>query len=51
MIKIFKKHLSFLIKKIFSEEIEKELILKAKNLSIKNQKKKKKKNFSKKKHT
>jgi len=41
MIKIFKKYLSFLIKKIFSEEIEKELILKAKNLSIKNQKKKK----------
>ena len=41
MIKIFKKYLSLLIKKIFSEEIEKELILKAKNLSIKNQKKKK----------
>ena len=46
MIKIFKKHLSLLIKKIFSEEIEKELILKAKNLSIKNQKKKKIKNLS-----
>jgi len=43
MIKIFKKQLSLLIKKIFSEEIEKELILKAKNLSIKNQKKKKNK--------
>ena len=43
MIKIFKKHVSLLIKKIFSEEIEKELILKAKNLSIKNQKKKNKK--------
>ena len=46
MIKIFKKYLSLLIKKIFSEEIEKELILKAKNLSIKNQKKKKIKNLS-----
>ena len=46
MIKIFKKQLSLLIKKIFSEEIEKELILKAKNLSIKNQKKKKIKNLS-----
>tara|TARA_B110000971_G_scaffold218089_1_gene256205 strand:- start:1131 stop:2054 length:924 start_codon:yes stop_codon:yes gene_type:complete len=46
MIKIFKKLLSLLIKKIFSEEIEKELILKAKNLSIKNQKKKKIKNLS-----
>ena len=46
MIKIFKKHVSLLIKKIFSEEIEKELILKAKNLSIKNQKKKKIKNLS-----
>ena len=46
MIKIFKKHVSLLIKKIFSEEIEKELILKAKNLSIKNQQKKKIRNLS-----
>ena len=46
MIKIFKKLLSILIKKIFSEEIKKKLILKAKNLSIKNQKKKKIKNLS-----
>ena len=41
MIMIFKKFLINLIKKIFSEEIEKELILKAKILSIKNKKKKK----------
>ena len=32
MIKILKKCLAHLVKKIFSEEIEKELILKAKNL-------------------
>ena len=46
MIKIFKKLLSLLIKKIFSEEIEKELILKAKNLSQKNKQIKKLKNLS-----
>ena len=43
---IFKKFLINLIKKIFSEEVEKELILKAKILSIKNKKKKKIKNLS-----
>ena len=46
MIKIFKKYLSNIIKKVFSEEIEKELILKAKNLSKKNKQIKKLKNLS-----
>ena len=46
MIKIFKKYLSNIIKKVFSEEIEKELILKAKNLSQKNKQIKKLKNLS-----
>ena len=36
MIKILKKYLSFVIKRIFDEEIQKELILKAKLLSVKN---------------
>ena len=36
MIKILKKYLSFVIKRIFDEEIQKELILKAKILSVKN---------------
>ncbi len=46
MIKILKECLAHLVKKIFSEEIEKELILKAKILSIKNQKKNKIKDLS-----
>ena len=46
MIKIFKRYLSNIIKKVFSEEIEKELILKAKNLSQKNKQIKKLKNLS-----
>ena len=36
MIKILKKYLSFVIKRVFDEEIQKELILKAKLLSLKN---------------
>ena len=36
MIKILKKYLSFVIKRVFDEEIQKELILKAKLLSVKN---------------
>ena len=36
MIKILKKYLSLLVKRIFDEEIQKELILKAKVLSLKN---------------
>jgi len=36
VIKILKKYLSFVIKRIFDEEIQKELILKAKILSVKN---------------
>jgi len=36
VIKILKKYLSFVIKRIFDEEIQKELILKAKLLSVKN---------------
>ena len=36
MIKILKKYLSFVIKRVFNEEIQKELIIKAKLLSVKN---------------
>ena len=36
MIKILKKYLSFVIKRVFNEEIQKELIIKAKLLSLKN---------------
>jgi len=36
VIKILKKYLSFVIKRVFDEEIQKELILKAKLLSLKN---------------
>ena len=36
MIKTLKKYLSFVIKRVFDEEIQKELILKAKLLSVKN---------------
>ncbi|MDA9616027.1 hypothetical protein N9S20_01520 [Candidatus Pelagibacter sp.] len=43
---MLKKYLIYLIKNFFSEEIEKELILKAKILSIKNQYKKRIKNIS-----
>ena len=46
MIKILKKYLSFIIKKIFDEEIQKKLILKAKLLSLKNRHIKKIKNLS-----
>lgn len=46
MIKILKKYLSFVIKRVFDEEIQKELILKAKLLSLKNNKLKKIKNLS-----
>ena len=46
MIKILKKYLSFLIKRIFDEEIQKELILKAKVLSLKSKNLKKIKDLS-----
>ena len=36
MIKILKKYLSFVFKRVFNEEIQKELILNAKLLSLKN---------------
>jgi len=36
VIKILKKYLSFVIKRVFNEEIQKELIIKAKLLSVKN---------------
>jgi len=36
VIKILKKYLSFVIKRVFNEEIQKELIIKAKLLSLKN---------------
>jgi hypothetical protein len=36
VIKILKKYLSFVIKRVFDDEIQKELILKAKLLSVKN---------------
>ena len=46
MIKILKKYLSFIFKKVFDEEVQKELILKAKLLSSKNKNLKKIKNLS-----
>ena len=46
MIKILKKYLSFIFKKVFDEEVQKELILKAKLLSLKNNNLKKIKNLS-----
>ena len=46
MIKILKKYLSFLVRRIFDEEIQKELILKAKVLSLKNKNLKKIKDLS-----
>ena len=46
MIKILKKYLSFVIKRVFDEEIQKELILKAKLLSVKNRYLKKIKDLS-----
>ena len=46
MIKILKKYLSFILKRIFNEEIQKELILKAKVISLKNRNIKKIKNLS-----
>ncbi len=46
MIKILKRYLSFILKYIFDEEIQKELILKAKVLSLKNKHIKKIKNLS-----
>ena len=46
MIKILKKYLSLLVKHIFDEEIQKELILKAKVLSLKNKNLKKIKDLS-----
>ena len=46
MKKILKKYLSFIFKKVFDEEVQKELILKAKLLSIKNKNLKKIKNLS-----
>ena len=46
MIKILKKYLSFIVKRVFDEEIQKELILKAKILSLKNKNLKKIKNLS-----
>tara|TARA_B110001452_G_scaffold102032_1_gene84637 strand:- start:1245 stop:2168 length:924 start_codon:yes stop_codon:yes gene_type:complete len=44
--KILKKYLSFIFKKVFDEEVQKELILKAKLLSSKNKNLKKIKNLS-----
>jgi len=46
VIKILKKYLSFVIKRVFDEEIQKELILKAKLLSFKNRYLKKIKDLS-----
>tara|TARA_B110000971_G_scaffold220321_1_gene263595 strand:- start:190 stop:1113 length:924 start_codon:yes stop_codon:yes gene_type:complete len=46
VIKILKKYLSFILKRIFNEEIQKELILKAKVVSLKNRNIKKIKNLS-----
>ena len=46
MIKLIKKYLSLIIKRIFDDEIQKELILKAKILSLKNKKNKKIKDLS-----
>ena len=46
MIKILKKYLSFLVRRIFDEEIQKELSLKAKVLSLKNKNLKKIKDLS-----
>ena len=46
MIKILKKYLSFVIKRVFNDEIQKELILKAKLLSVKNKNFKKIKDLS-----
>ena len=46
MIKILKKYLSFILKRIFSEEFQKELILNAKVVSLKNRNIKKIKNLS-----
>ncbi len=46
MIKILKKNLSFILKKVFNEEVQKELIIKAKLLSLKNNNIKKIKNLS-----
>ena len=46
MIKILKKYLSFVFKRVFNEEIQKELILNAKLLSLKNKNLKKIKNLS-----
>jgi hypothetical protein len=46
VIKILKKYLSFLVRRIFDEEIQKELILKAKVLSLKNKNLKKIKDLS-----
>jgi len=46
VIKIFKKNLFFLIKRFFDEEIQKELVLKAKLLSVKNRYLKKIKDLS-----
>ena len=42
----FKKYLSFALNRVFREEIEKDMVLKAKNLAFKNNKLKKIKNFS-----
>ena len=42
----FKKYLSFALKRVFREEIEKDMVLKAKNLAFKNNKIKKIKNLS-----
>ncbi len=46
MKKILKKNLSFIIRKVFNEEIQKELIIKAKLLSLKNKNLKKIKDLS-----
>tara|TARA_B110000967_G_scaffold202397_1_gene241176 strand:- start:499 stop:1422 length:924 start_codon:yes stop_codon:yes gene_type:complete len=46
VIKILKKYLSLILKRVFDEEIQKELILKAKVLSLKNKNFKKIKNLS-----
>ena len=46
MIKIIKKYLSFILRRLFNEEIQKELILNAKVLSLKNKNLKKIKDLS-----
>tara|TARA_Y100000590_G_scaffold19021_1_gene22538 strand:+ start:5432 stop:6355 length:924 start_codon:yes stop_codon:yes gene_type:complete len=46
MIKLLKKNLSFIFRKVFNEEIQKELVIKAKLLSIKNRNLKKIKDLS-----